>query len=77
MNIPEDADITDMGWDRTKTEKGVSWKLHNELDPAFPQDCVGDYVKGTSMPYVSASGILHKHIQLRKYPGLKVQYWNG
>ena len=29
MNIPEDADITDMGWDGTETEKVVSWKLHN------------------------------------------------
>ena len=34
MNISEDADITNMGWDVTKTEKGVSCNLHNELDPA-------------------------------------------
>ena len=59
MNIPEDADITEMGWDGTEVEKGVSWKLQNDLDPACPQECVGNYVKGTSMPDVLVSGVLH------------------
>ena len=49
MNIPEDADIADMGWDRTDAEKGVPWKLQNELDTTYPQECVGNYVKGTSI----------------------------
>ena len=55
MNIPENADMTEMGWDRTEAEKGVSWKLQNVLDPDFPQECVGNYVKKTSIPYESSS----------------------
>ena len=55
MNIPENADMTEMGWDRTEAEKGVSWKLQNVLDPDFPQECVGNYVKETSIPYASSS----------------------
>ena len=69
MNIPEDADITDMGWDGTKTEKGVSWKLHNDLDPSCPQEGAVDDVKGTSMPDVSAYGVLHTHSLVRKISG--------
>ena len=65
VNLPEDADITDMGWDSIKTEKGVSWKLHNELYPACPQGCVGGYETGTSMPDVSASGVLLAHSPAR------------
>ena len=59
MNIPEDAYMNDMGWDGTEEEKGVSWKLHNELYPACPQECVGNYVKGKSMPDASASEVFH------------------
>ena len=66
MNIPEDIDITNMGGDGTNTEEGVSWRLHIELDPASPQDCVGVYVKGMSMPNVSASGVLHTHSTSKK-----------
>ena len=46
MNIPENTNITYIGWDGKETDKGVSWKLHNYLDPACPQDFVGYYVKG-------------------------------
>ena len=59
MNIPEDADITEMGWDGAEAEKEVSWKLHNKLDPACPQECVGNKVKGTSVPDASAYEVLH------------------
>ena len=69
MNIPGDANITDMGWDGTKTEKGFSWKLHNELDTACTQECVGDYVKGTSIKDVSESGVLHTHSPTRNISG--------
>ena len=40
-------------------EKGVPRKLHNDLDTAFPQDYVGNYVKGTSIPDASAYEVLH------------------
>ena len=59
MNIPEDANITEMGWDGTEAEKGLSWKLQNELYPACPQECVGDYVKETSMSDASSYEVLH------------------
>ena len=69
MNIPDDIDITNMGGDGTNTEEGVSWRLHIELDPASPQECVGVYVKGMSMPNVSASGVLHTHSTAKKISG--------
>ena len=49
MNLPEDTDMTEMGWDGTESEKGVSWKLHNEPDPACPHEYVGNYAKRTNM----------------------------
>ena len=69
MNIPEDADIIEMGWDGTEVKKGVSWKLHGKTDPACPEECVGDYIKGMSMPDVSASGVLHTHSPAGKISG--------
>ena len=69
MNIPENADITEMGWYGTKTEKGVSWNLQNEQDSDCPQECVEDYVKWTSMSYVSASVILHTHSPAKEIAG--------
>ena len=69
MNISYDTDITDMGWDITETWKGVSCKIHNDLDPACPQEFFGDYVKGTSIPDVSASGVLHTHSTAKKISG--------
>ena len=42
MNIPDDLDMGDMGMDRTGLKRGVMWKLHNEIDPGCPQECVGD-----------------------------------
>ena len=41
MNIPEDADITDMVLDGSEVEKGVLWKLHNELDTTCPHEYWG------------------------------------
>ena len=41
MNILYDLDMVDMGMDRTGLKRGVVWKLHNETDPGFPQECVG------------------------------------
>ena len=69
MNIPEDSDLTNMGWDGTDSERGVSWKLHNELYPAFQQECVRDYVKGTSMLDVSEYWVLHTHSPPKKISG--------
>ena len=34
MNIPEDTNMTEMGWDGTKSEKYISCKLHNKPYPA-------------------------------------------
>ena len=42
VNIPDDLDMGEMGMDRTGLKKGVMWKLHNETDPGYPQNCVGD-----------------------------------
>ena len=56
MNISEDVEMNEMGWDRIETENSVSWKLHKESDPACPQECVGNYInmeKGTTI-----SGVL-------------------
>ena len=43
MNIPDASDIADMGWDGVKMNKGVTWKLHKETNPSYPQECVGKY----------------------------------
>ena len=62
MNISEDFDIAEMGQDRTKAEKGVSWKLHNDSDPDCPQECVVNDVnteKGATLFDAPASGVLH------------------
>ena len=69
MNIPEGADITEVGWDGTEAEKGVSWKLYNALDLALPHECVGDYVKGTSMPDASSSEVLHTFSTAKEIAG--------
>ena len=42
MNIPNDLDMGDMGMDRKGFKKGITYKLHNETDPRYPQECVGD-----------------------------------
>ena len=42
MNIPDDLDMGEMGMDRKGLNKGITCKLHNETDPRFPQECVGD-----------------------------------
>ena len=46
MNIPIGMSLYDMGWDGVGTEKGVTWKLHEETDPECPHECVGKY-RGT------------------------------
>ena len=51
--------MDDMVWDGNKAENGISWKLHNESYPACPHECVGSYEKGTTIPDVSGSGVLH------------------
>ena len=43
MNISDDLDMDEMGMDGAGIKKGVMWKIHNETDPGFPQECVGDY----------------------------------
>ena len=52
FDVSDDDDMDDMGWSRTKATKVFPWKLHNESDPAFPQEFVGNYKKGTTIPYV-------------------------
>ena len=42
MKIPDDLDIGEMVMDITCLEKGITCKLHNNTDPGFPQECVGD-----------------------------------
>ena len=41
MNINEDADMSEMGMNGMGLVEGVTWKLHNETYPAFPQEFVG------------------------------------
>ena len=43
MNILDDLDMGKMGMDGACMEKGVMWKLHNDTNPGFPKECVGDY----------------------------------
>ena len=69
MNIPEDADINEMGWDGTEARKGVLWKLHNDLDPACPQEFVGNYVERKSMPDASSSEVLHTYSPAKEIAG--------
>ena len=40
-NIPDDLDMGEMGMSRAGLKEGVVWKLHNETDHGFPQECVG------------------------------------
>ena len=42
MNIPDDLNMGKMGIDETDFKKLVMWKLHNEIDPGCPKECVGD-----------------------------------
>ena len=35
--------MSQMGWDWNWHPNGVTSKLHNETEPACPQECVGDY----------------------------------
>ena len=42
MNILDDLDMGEMSMDETGLKKGIACKLHNETDPGFPQECVGD-----------------------------------
>ena len=48
MNIPDDLDMGEMGMDRTGLKMGITCKLHNETDPGFPKECVGDCDKVVS-----------------------------
>ena len=51
--------MTQMGWDGIKVQKGVSWKLHNDPNHAFPQECAENYVKGTNIPDSSSLKVLN------------------
>lgn len=51
--------MTQMGWDGIKVQKGVSWKLHNDPNPAFPQEFAENYVKGTNIPDASSLKVLN------------------
>ena len=46
MNIPIGMSMYDMVLDEVETEKGITWKLHEETDPECPQEYVGKY-RGT------------------------------
>lgn len=69
MNIPEDMDMADMGWDGVDQPKGVTWKLHNETDPASPQECVGDYSGPSLDDVVTAHEKCNKRRRESKYAG--------
>ena len=69
MNIPEDIDMSQMGWDGTGHPKGVTWKLHNETDPACPQECVGDYDGPSVDVVVTAHEKCNKRRRDAKCPG--------
>ena len=59
INISEDFKMDEVGWDWTESEKYILWKLHNESNPACPQEFVGNYVKGNNMPDTSELGVLN------------------
>ena len=40
--IPNDLDKGDMSMDGKRLERGITCKLHNNTDPRYPQECVGD-----------------------------------
>ena len=42
MNIPDDLGMGEMGMDGKGLKKGITCKLHNDTDPRYPQECVGD-----------------------------------
>ena len=42
INIPDNLDIGNMYMYGTGFKKGITYKLHNETDSGFPQECVGD-----------------------------------
>ena len=42
MKILDDLDMGEMGMDWKGLKKGITFKLHNETDPRFPKECVGD-----------------------------------
>ena len=41
MNIPEETDMNDMGWNDITEKKTVSEKLHGVTKQSSPQECVG------------------------------------
>ena len=42
MKIPDDLEMGEMGMDGKGFKKGIMCKLHNETDPGYPSECVGD-----------------------------------
>ena len=62
MNIPEDIDKEDMGWDGVNQPEGFTWKLRNETDPTIPHECVGDY----SGPSLDDAVTVHEKCNTRR-----------
>ena len=67
MNIPDDLDMGEMGMDGKVLKKGITCKLHNETDPRFPQECVGDHGK-TGREIVLWSAKILEHVEVRTMP---------
>ena len=70
MNIPDELDMGEMGIDRKGLKKGITCKLHNETDPRFPQECVGDCGKtgrendAMECPHIGVRGVLYDTVKL-------------
>ena len=41
MNIPDELDMVDMGMGGKGLKRDITCKLHNNIGPGFPQECVG------------------------------------
>ena len=72
MNIPDDVDMAEMGMDGKVLKKGITCKLHNEIDPRFPQECVGDCGNAgrkngaIECPNIGVRGGTHNTVKLEK-----------
>ena len=71
INIPDDLDKGEMGMDGKGLKMGITCKLHNEADPRFPQECVGDCGK-TGMKN-SAMECLNIGVRRGTYDAVKLE----
>ena len=69
MNISDETDMTEVVWDGTEAERGVSGKPQNDSDPTFPQECVGNDVKGNNFPDTSTLNIMYKCSPVKEIHG--------